>query len=63
MTSMFAENEVHEKYKDYSNRIFERHKNKLKDTIQQIKQCSLKKEDKKSLIKVLIINLSFELNE
>lgn len=43
-----------EKYPDYRNRVFERHRNKVKNIRQQIKDCSLKDEDKKKLIKELI---------
>lgn len=48
-----------EKYKDYKNRTFNKHLDKIKNQIQQIKSCSLKGEDKiklKEQILQLLLN-------
>ena len=36
-------------YKSYKNDKFKRHKDKLKKQVQQIKECSLREDDKKKL--------------
>ena len=41
-------------YSEYRNRAFERHKNKLVNSLWQIRQCSLKKEDKNKLLKEMM---------
>jgi hypothetical protein len=47
-----------EKYKDYRNRTVKKHLDKIKNQLRQIKDCSLKAEDKNKLIQQLseIIN-------
>lgn len=49
---------VPEKYKDYKNRKFTHHQDKLKNQIRQINECSLKIEDKIHLKKILLQMLS-----
>ncbi len=44
---------VPEKYSDYRNRNFQKHKEKLTNQLRQIKECSLKEEDKKRLMIIL----------
>lgn len=38
-----------EKYSEYRNRVFSKHKDKLNNMLRQIKECSLKPEDKAKL--------------
>jgi hypothetical protein len=40
---------IPEKYSDYRNRVFSKHKDKLINQLRQIKECSLKSEDKAKL--------------
>ena len=53
MLAMYGQDYVPEKYPDYRNRVFDKHHNKLKNQLLQIKQCSLKPEDKEKLKKRL----------
>lgn len=39
-----------EKYKDYRNRTIKKHFEKFLNQLEQIRQCSLKDEDKKKLL-------------
>lgn len=39
-----------ENYKDYKNRTIKKHLDKINNQMMQIKQCSLKGEDKQSLL-------------
>ena len=43
-----------ENYKDYRNRVMTKHIDKIKNQLRQIKDCSLKPEDKEKLKKQLI---------
>ena len=49
----YSSRHVPEKYSDYRNRVFDRHIKKLKDSLMQIRQCSLKPDDKEKLKKQL----------
>jgi hypothetical protein len=42
-----------ENYKDYRNRTVKKHLGKIKNQVQQIKNCSLKAADKKKLLNEL----------
>lgn len=42
------------KYKDYKNRTVTKHLEKLKNSLRQIRDCSLKQEDKVALRKQMI---------
>lgn len=50
----FESSYVPEKYIDYRNRTFDKHLNKLKNQLEQIRQCSLKDDDKLKLKNKLI---------
>lgn len=43
-----------EKYTDYRNRVFDKHLNKIKNQLAQIRQCSLRQEDKVKLKQQLL---------
>ena len=47
------------KYKDYKNRTVAKHIDKIKNQLRQIKDCSLKQDDKVALKKVMsdLINM------
>ena len=47
-----------EKYSEYRNRVFSKHKEKLNNMLRQIKECSLKQEDKARLKAELLKILS-----
>jgi len=51
---MYGSNYVPEKYQDYKNRVYSRHLEKAKNMAMQIKQCSLKGDDKQKLIQQII---------
>ena len=44
---------VPEKYSEYKNRTFTKHENKISNMLTQIKECSLRREDKIKLVNKL----------
>lgn len=49
----FSQREPLPSYKGYKNKVFDRHLHKMKDTCQQIRECSLKADDKIKLKQLL----------
>lgn len=42
-----------ESYKSYKNRSFTKHVDKIRNQLRQIKECSLKDDDKKNLVRLI----------
>jgi len=49
-----GEDYIPEKYSDYKNRVFSKHLDKIKNQMRQIRECSLKGDDKAKLKKELL---------
>lgn len=62
MISFGCEGGKPESYKSYKNRTVTKHKDKIKNQLQQIKSCSLKQEDKDKLIKSISDDILSQLN-
>jgi hypothetical protein len=59
MLSMGSEHKV-EKYPEYRNRVFTRHKRDANNMVIQIRQCSLRDADKKKLLAELVEILTYQ---